>query len=266
MLDAAHELAADRASAVPPEVAAIPVDRAARRQFSFSRLTGKLVRRNRPWRRAGQWVSRGRTFAPTGARPPRPRLARPRRPRPHRLHAIPPKSPPGANIWPRYMSYTMPAAAPKTPAELIERSSPRRAAANWPPPNRCTAKSSSSSPGRRDRAGGVDGLYLHGFIDCLYQDETGRLATSSTTKPTTSPPPTLPKKPQQYEMQLYVYAMAAERALGASPTELVLHFLRPGDRTRHSPGTTPPAAAQSKWSTKQSPITSPRRRPRPSSP
>jgi hypothetical protein len=29
-------------------------------------------------------------------------------------------------------------------------------------------------------------------------------------------------------MQLYVYAMAAERALGQSPTELVLYFLRPG--------------------------------------
>ena len=29
-------------------------------------------------------------------------------------------------------------------------------------------------------------------------------------------------------MQMYVYALAAERALGEPPAELVLHFLRPG--------------------------------------
>jgi hypothetical protein len=29
-------------------------------------------------------------------------------------------------------------------------------------------------------------------------------------------------------MQLYVYALAVERALGVSPAELVLYFLRPG--------------------------------------
>jgi hypothetical protein len=29
-------------------------------------------------------------------------------------------------------------------------------------------------------------------------------------------------------MQLYVYAIAAERALGRSPDDLVVHFLRPG--------------------------------------
>ena len=29
-------------------------------------------------------------------------------------------------------------------------------------------------------------------------------------------------------MQLYVYAMAAEQALGTPPTELVLQLLRPG--------------------------------------
>ena len=37
-----------------------------------------------------------------------------------------------------------------------------------------------------------------------------------------------PRVAEQYEMQMYVYAMAAERALGQPPAELVLHFLRPG--------------------------------------
>src|SRR5262249_43132056 len=44
VLDEAHELAAEGAATTPPEVAANPADRSARRQFSFSRLTGKLVR------------------------------------------------------------------------------------------------------------------------------------------------------------------------------------------------------------------------------
>ena len=33
---------------------------------------------------------------------------------------------------------------------------------------------------------------------------------------------------KRYELQLFVYAIAAEKALGVSPQELVLELLRPG--------------------------------------
>jgi ATP-dependent exoDNAse (exonuclease V) beta subunit len=71
------------------------------------------------------------------------------------------------------------------------------------------------------------GNHLHGYIDCLYQDAEGRwrLVDYKTTKAT---PTEVARLASQYEMQMYVYALAAERALGEPPAELVLHFLRPG--------------------------------------
>ena len=73
-----------------------------------------------------------------------------------------------------------------------------------------------------------DGRYIRGFIDCLYQDADGALAHRRLQNQRRHAPPTSSAYAKRYEMQLYVYAMAAERALGQSPAELVLHFLRPG--------------------------------------
>jgi RecB family exonuclease len=72
-----------------------------------------------------------------------------------------------------------------------------------------------------------DALYLRGYIDCLYQDSDGRwrLSDYKTNDVTAAE---VPRAAKRYEMQMYVYAMAAERALGEPPTELVLHFMRPG--------------------------------------
>jgi ATP-dependent exoDNAse (exonuclease V) beta subunit len=71
------------------------------------------------------------------------------------------------------------------------------------------------------------GNHLHGYIDCLYQDAEGRwrVLDYKTTKAT---PAEVTRFAKQYEMQMYVYALAAERALGEPPAELALHFLRPG--------------------------------------
>jgi ATP-dependent exoDNAse (exonuclease V) beta subunit len=38
----------------------------------------------------------------------------------------------------------------------------------------------------------------------------------------------VPSVGRRYELQMYVYALAAERVLGQSPVELVLYFLEPG--------------------------------------
>ena len=72
-----------------------------------------------------------------------------------------------------------------------------------------------------------DAPHIRGYIDCLYQDREGqwRLADYKTDHVA---PADVPRSAARYEMQLYVYAIAAERALGQSPVELALHFLRPG--------------------------------------
>lgn len=69
--------------------------------------------------------------------------------------------------------------------------------------------------------------YLHGFIDCLYQDGEGEwhLLDYKSNQVTTEGVPTAAR---HYEIQMYVYTLACERTLGKRPKEAVLHFLRPG--------------------------------------
>jgi ATP-dependent helicase/nuclease subunit A len=71
------------------------------------------------------------------------------------------------------------------------------------------------------------GCYIRGYIDCLYQDADGAwhivdYKTNQVAKAN------VPQVSGQYELQLYVYAMAAEHVLGQPPIELVLYFLQPG--------------------------------------
>jgi len=69
--------------------------------------------------------------------------------------------------------------------------------------------------------------YFHGYIDCLYQDSNGdwHLIDYKTNDVAAAD---VARLARQYEMQMYVYALAAERALGRPPIELALQFLRPG--------------------------------------
>src|SRR6185437_3323607 len=71
------------------------------------------------------------------------------------------------------------------------------------------------------------GPYLHGVIDCLYQDPLGNWhlldhKTNRTTKAN------LAKTAASYEMQMLIYGWAAERILNVAPASLTLHFLRSG--------------------------------------
>jgi ATP-dependent helicase/nuclease subunit A len=72
-----------------------------------------------------------------------------------------------------------------------------------------------------------DGRYLQGYIDCLYCDADGRwrLIDYKTNRAT---PESLAAMASQYELQMFVYAMAVERILRSPPAELVLYFLQPG--------------------------------------
>jgi ATP-dependent exoDNAse (exonuclease V) beta subunit len=71
------------------------------------------------------------------------------------------------------------------------------------------------------------GRYLQGFIDCLYCDADGgwRLIDYKTNQATAE---TLAARAAPYEMQMLVYALAVETILKSPPTELALCFLRPG--------------------------------------
>jgi ATP-dependent exoDNAse (exonuclease V) beta subunit len=68
--------------------------------------------------------------------------------------------------------------------------------------------------------------YLRGFIDCLYQDagEDWHLLDYKTNRIDAE---NVSTAAGQYEMQLGIYALAAEKILGRPPVELVLSFIRP---------------------------------------
>lgn len=68
---------------------------------------------------------------------------------------------------------------------------------------------------------GRDGRYIQGYFDCVYRDAVGgwHLVDYKTNTKI---------EPAHYEMQMLLYALAFERAVGEPPVELVLHFLRKG--------------------------------------
>jgi ATP-dependent exoDNAse (exonuclease V) beta subunit len=72
-----------------------------------------------------------------------------------------------------------------------------------------------------------DARYFRGYIDCLYQDARGEwhLIDYKTNNVSADD---VPRAAKQYEMQIGLYALAAEQALGVAPIEVILHFLRPG--------------------------------------
>jgi ATP-dependent helicase/nuclease subunit A len=70
--------------------------------------------------------------------------------------------------------------------------------------------------------------YFRGFFDCLYQTEEGHWIIVDY-KTNQVPPDGIESVAETYRLQLELYGLAAERALGAMPLELVLYFLRSGE-------------------------------------
>jgi ATP-dependent helicase/nuclease subunit A len=85
----------------------------------------------------------------------------------------------------------------------------------WPPAN---AKPAGAKP---------NGSYLHGYLDCLYQDGAGhwRLIDYKTNRVAARD---LPHVAAQYELQLLAYKLACEQALGEPLTECTLVVLHAG--------------------------------------
>jgi ATP-dependent helicase/nuclease subunit A len=244
----AQQKAAAGSGRVPALLAPIPPDPAARRQLSFSRLSGKL---HAPLPSPVPESSAADGDAEPALDP---------RGLGTLVHAVLAEIDfvaPGelAELVRRYALRHLAAAdgALEEPLEMIRRflASPRAkelAAAQqlhaelefllaWPPdPGDCPSfRPDHASHGARngtvplwksghERSGG---RYLQGFIDCLYQDRSGhwRLLDYKTNRVA---PDGIEALAAQYEMQMLVYALATERILKQPPEELVLCFLRPG--------------------------------------
>ena len=223
IVEKAQKMAADgqgkRSRYLPP----VPCDANARRQYSFSRLTGKLHAQS-------PGIDSSALEGDTSAEPPLDA-----RGLGTLVHAVLEEidfvepgdiAPRVRRLAEQHLSGDDRQREQSLAVEMIERfrASPRAAqfgAAKemfrelefllaWPP--------DGSRP---------DGQYLQGFIDCLYRDADGgwRLIDYKTNQATAE---TLAARAAPYEMQMLVYALAAETILNCPPTELVLCFLRPG--------------------------------------
>jgi ATP-dependent helicase/nuclease subunit A len=212
----------------PKYLAPIPADEGARRQFSFSRLSGKLYERAAAKRAV---LADTDELGEPGLDP---------RGLGTLVHAVLAEvdfADPGVfeGIVRRHAAQHLEATAETSIDEAVEMigrflASPRAAeiaAADevhrelefllaWPPGNR--------------EAGG---RYLRGFIDCLYRDADNqwRIIDYKTNRIDAAG---LEQEAAKYEMQMLLYALAAEKLLQSPPMELVLYFLYPGLEARFS--------------------------------
>jgi ATP-dependent helicase/nuclease subunit A len=241
-----QEVAAGR-GVVPPEVCPVPVDHAARQQFSFSRLTGQLIRLDAPpiLPHDDHSDDAHSRIDPRGLG--------------SLVHAVLERvdlradNPIGTwceQLAEEHVVDNIEAAA-ESARGMVERfatSARWRELAKatamhrelefllaWPPAEKgvrnlfpdASHEPTSAAAEEKKVPDTFFGRYLQGYIDCLYQDRQGdwHLIDYKTNNVTAD---ACPQEARRYEMQLYVYAMAVERALGCEPVELVLHFLRPG--------------------------------------
>ncbi|MCC7476536.1 MAG: UvrD-helicase domain-containing protein [Pirellulales bacterium] len=72
--------------------------------------------------------------------------------------------------------------------------------------------------------------FIRGYIDCLYQDPSGlwRILDYKTNYVAAADAAGIESVASRYRLQLELYALAAEQALGTSPAEVVLVLLSPG--------------------------------------
>jgi ATP-dependent helicase/nuclease subunit A len=75
--------------------------------------------------------------------------------------------------------------------------------------------------------------FFHGYIDCLYLDGAGawRLLDYKTNRIAAG---NVDGVANQYELQLLVYSLAVERALGSPPAEVALELLDPATERKFS--------------------------------
>ncbi len=219
-----HQLAEAGKGVVPQEVAPIPVNTEARRRFSFSRLSGKIEVASREARVAS----------------PQPRTTNHQSPSHDALglgnlvHAVleridfaqPPTDLPELCefLAPQHAEAYNPSSTHEA-IRLIENflQSPR--AATLSRATQLHREVEFLLPWPFDQQP-YEGRYLHGYIDCLYQDDSGDWHILDY-KSNQVAAAEVPQTAERYAMQMFVYSLACEQALGVAPVESVLHFLRP---------------------------------------
>jgi len=204
-------------TAVPESLAPVPPDPQARREFSFSRLTGRLH---------GPLTTATRATAP----PVEPELD------PRGLgtlvHAVMAEldfDRPGdvEALVRRCALRHMPEAEDlQEPVDMVERFLESLRAEDMASAGRMYRELEfmlAWPPGTDD----PKAPYLRGYIDCLYEDAAGnwRMVDYKTSH---ADEQNLHEAAAPYEMQMLAYALAVEEILGRGPDALVLCFLRPG--------------------------------------
>jgi len=203
---------------VPDSVQPIPVDTQARRRFSFSRLSGGIVRETRPAIEAIT-SNKSSTLDPRDFGT--------------LIHAVLERL-----VFTRdnevlslcqhqaslHIESNEQEAASKA-AELVERflrSDRAVELANAKEICREVEFVLPWPPGQQP----FEGRYIEGVIDCLYQDASGdwHLVDYKSNQVDAAG---VSKTSEHYAMQMAVYAIACEKSLGVRPVESVLHFLRP---------------------------------------
>jgi ATP-dependent helicase/nuclease subunit A len=222
LLNDARAQAEAGGSAAPHDVAPIGVDAAARRQFSVSRLTGRLVRDEE--RRAvlvQEKFRRDSSDVDPLALGVLVHAA---------LERLNPRAVPAIGPWCEQLADELvlnkSARTTSLAAEMVASfvQSPR-----W-------AEIAAAKQVHREiefllpwpaNEGRQSGVYLRGYIDLLYQDGAGgwHIVDYKTNNIASGE---VKGAAAQYEMQMAVYALAVEQSLGVAPADATLCFLRPG--------------------------------------
>ncbi|MBN2477277.1 MAG: UvrD-helicase domain-containing protein [Pirellulales bacterium] len=223
----ARQMANSGAGRVPEYLAAVEPDRAARQQYSFSRLTGQLHRAQTEEQPDRLPPPVEEAEGPSPAEGPRlsatdlgtlVHLA---------LAEIDFRNPPDVPaLVHRHARRQLldDRVSLEEPVEIVARFLASSRAAEIAAARRVHAELEfllAWPPGRKE----PDGPYLQGFIDCLYRDAAGdwHLLDYKTNRVTEA---TVDRVAAGYEMQMLLYALAVERISGKPPVELTLHFLR----------------------------------------
>ncbi|MGE0606640.1 MAG: UvrD-helicase domain-containing protein [Pirellulales bacterium] len=228
MVETANTLARVGAVPLPQHTGPLPLDAQARRQYSFSRLSGalelldpKLIEEDeQPVTRStanhvdplrlGILVHEVLATVPLQGRPDAQALVA------QAAHCNAENTPveisTAAQLLHKFFQsprFADMAAAPRVYREL-------EFLLAWPP--------SAASGGPTPAEGG---MYLEGFIDCLYQDAAGNwhLLDYKTNQVSDHD---LAATAAGYEVQLQVYALAIGRTFGQLPASCTLHFMRTG--------------------------------------
>ncbi|NOZ38957.1 MAG: UvrD-helicase domain-containing protein, partial [Planctomycetes bacterium] len=212
-----HQLAESGLGVVPPEVAPIAVNTQARKRFSFSRLSGTLEIASREPRVASKDKSNDVEARALGTL----------------VHAVLERinfaQPPTdladlcEFLAPQHTESTTQTTTNEA-TRLVEifLQSPRAATLSTAP--QIHREVEFLLPWPLDKKS-HQGRYLQGYIDCLYQDTSGdwHILDYKSNQVTAAE---VPQAAEHYAMQMFVYSLACERALGVAPVESVLHFLR----------------------------------------